>query len=235
MLEKTMVITDLSKVRSMTACMKASYQAMTCDIRKTAKQTWITHVPFAILLTIVFYFLLPNKSLHDWGELNPLSSFILQSAVYLATIVMAIVAFVYTLPVKQIRQTGTQQKKKLMALRVLRHFGGFLLTAFLGIMILCMVTIVAALPSIIITIAQLYSQLGALEGDPLGVPSYFTPLLFVVFFITSLLLVYALTWLGITFAYQYSSYKIQDEERLKMKESQREADTETEKHPSYLT
>jgi hypothetical protein len=53
-------------------------------------------------------------------------------------------------------------------------------------------TFIAALPSIILIIAQFYSQLGALDGDPLGVPGYFTPLLFLVFTITFLLIIYAL-------------------------------------------
>ncbi|RHC78357.1 hypothetical protein DW830_03710 [Prevotella sp. AM34-19LB] len=76
------------------------------------------------------------------------------------------------------------------------------------------------MPTIILIIAQLYSQLGALQGDPLGVPGYFTPLLFLVFTLTSLLIIYALTWLGIALAYQYASYKVQDEEKKKLKESQ---------------
>ena len=62
--------------------------------------------------------------------------------------------------------------------------------------------------------------MGALQGDPLGVPSYFTPLLFLVFTLTSLLIIYALTWLGITLAYQYASYKVQDEEKKRLKDNQ---------------
>lgn len=54
---------------------------------------------------------------------------------------------------------------------------------------------------------------GCTQGDPLGVPGYFTPLLFLVFTLTSLLIIYALTWLGIALAYQYASYKVQDEEK----------------------
>ena len=80
-------------------------------------------------------------------------------------------------------------------------------------LIVGVVTFVAAVPSIILTIAQLYSQLGALDGDPLGVPGYFTPLLFIVLIITSLIFVYALSWLGLSLAFQYGSYKVQDEEK----------------------
>lgn len=71
----------------------------------------------------------------------------------------------------------------------------------------------AALPSFVVIAVQLQSQLGAMEGDPLGVPSYFTPLMFAVFIISSLIVVYAVDWLGFSLAYQYGSYKKQDEER----------------------
>ncbi len=45
-------------------------------------------------------FLLPNKSLHDWGEVNPMASFILQTIIYGATLVMAVVSFWHLLPQK---------------------------------------------------------------------------------------------------------------------------------------
>ena len=201
--------------------MRASYYAMTADPKSFVKQTWGTQVPFAVLLAIVLYFLLPNKSLHDWGVMNPMASFILQTIIYAATLVMAVVSFWHLLPRKQLSvNKGEKRKKGQWVLRILRHLGGFLMTGFLGIMIVGIATFIAALPSIILIIAQFYSQLGALDGDPLGVPGYFTPLLFLVFTLTSLLIIYALTWLGIALAYQYASYKVQDEEKKKLKESQ---------------
>ena len=215
-----MEVNELFKQRSITACMKASYNTVTSDIKSFVKQTWATHVPFAVLLAIVLYFLLPNKSLHDWGVVNPMASFILQTIIYLATIVMAVISFWYLMPRKQLCAKGEKRKVGKSLLRILRHFGGFFMTCFLGIMIVGIATFIAAVPSIILIIAQVYSQLGALDGDPLGVPGYFTPLLFLVFTLTSLLIIYALTWLGIALAYQYASYKVQDEEKKKLKESQ---------------
>ena len=215
-----MEVNELFKQRSITACMKASYNTVTSDIKSFVKQTWATHVPFAVLLAIVLYFLLPNKSLHDWGVVNPMASFILQTIIYLATIVMAVISFWYLMPRKQLCAKGEKRKVGKSLLRILRHFGGFFMTCFLGIMIVGIATFIAALPSIILIIAQFYSQLGALDGDPLGVPGYFTPLLFLVFTLTSLLIIYALTWLGIALAYQYASYKVQDEEKKRLKESQ---------------
>lgn len=216
-----MKVNELFKQRSITACMRASYYAMTADPKSFVKQTWITQVPFAILLAIVLYFLLPNKSLHDWGEANPMASFILQTIIYAATLVMAAVSFWHLLPHKQLCPQGEKRKPGRSLVRILRHFGGFFMTCFLGMMIVGIATFIAAVPTIILIIAQLYSQLGALEGDPLGVPGYFTPLLFVVFIITFLLILYALSWLGISLAYQYGSYQVIDAERKKQKESEK--------------
>ena len=216
-----MEVNELFKHRSITACMRASYDTITSDFRSLVKQTWVTHVPFAVLLAIVLYFLLPNKPLHDWGAVNPMASFILQTIIYVATLVMAVVSFWHLLPRKQLSANkGEKRKTGQSVIRILRHLGGFLMTGFLGIMIVGIATFIAALPSIILIIAQLYSQLGALEGDPLGVPGYFTPLLFVVFIITFLLILYALSWLGISLAYQYGSYQVIDAERKKQKESE---------------
>ena len=201
--------------------MRASYDTITSDFRSLVKQTWTTHVPFAVLLAIVLYFLLPNKPLHDWGAVNPMASFILQTIIYAATLIMAVVSFWHLLPRKQLSANkGEKRKKGQWVLRILRHLGGFLMTGFLGIMIVGIATFIAALPSIILIIAQFYSQLGALDGDPLGVPGYFTPLLFVVFIITFLLILYALSWLGISLAYQYGSYQVIDAEKKKQKENE---------------
>lgn len=225
-----MEVNELFKQRSITACMKASYNTATSDIKSFVKQTWATHVPFAVLLAIVLYFLLPNKSLHDWGVVNPMASFILQTIIYFATIVMAVISFWYLMPRKQLCAKGEKRKVGKSLIRILRHFGGFFMTCFLGIMIVGIATFIAALPSIILIIAQFYSQLGALDGDPLGVPGYFTPLLFLVFTITSLLIIYALSWLGISLAYLYGSYKVTDEEKQKQKDSQQMTSTEIEKY-----
>ena len=142
-----MEVNELFKHRSITSCMRASYDTITSDFRSLVKQTWTTHVPFAVLLAIVLYFLLPNKPLHDWGAVNPMASFILQTIIYGATIVMAIVSFWHLLPRKQLCPKGEKRKIGKSLLRILRHFGGFFLTSFLGMIIVGIATFIAALPS----------------------------------------------------------------------------------------
>ncbi len=201
------------KVRSMTACMKTSYEMMTEDVRGFVKKTWKSHLPLAVLMAVVLYFLLPNKALYDWGVANAWTSFIIQTVVYALTIAMVVLCIVCTLPYKRLHRHGEKKSPISTAGRIVRHFGGFLATLLLGGLLLCIVVFVAALPSFVVIAVQLQSQFGAMEGDPLGVPSYFTPLMLAVFIISSLIAVYAVDWLGFSLAYQYGSYKKLDEER----------------------
>ena len=85
---------------------------------------------------------------------NPMASFILQTIIYGATIVMAIVSFWHLLPRKQLCPKGEKRKIRKSLLRILRHFGGFFLTSFLGMIIVGIATFIAALPSIILIIAR---------------------------------------------------------------------------------
>ena len=276
--------------------MKASYELVSCHLKSFIKHTWTTTVPYACLMACTVYFALPNKPLHDWGLLNPWLSFILQTLVYGATIIMSFVAgasvwgwinhkpfkknirpyallslillvlqyipmgifsrfqnsimaiahkgdakgtlivfgsmalllivilmlslpFCYAIPKRMLLEEGEKMQYKKAFLAGLRHSGGFFTTGFLGVMILLILTVIVCIPSCIIIIAQLYSQLGALEGDSLGVPSYFTPLLLVVLAVTCFIEIYLTYWLTIAFAYQYGSYKVQDEEKLRLKQN----------------
>lgn len=204
------------KVRSMTACMKASYDMMAENAKGLIKKTWKTHLPLAVLMSVVLYFLLPNKALHDWGIDNPWASFIIQTAVYALTIAMAVVSVVCTMPYSCLHRQSEKKSPLKTAKRIVCHLGGFLASILLGGLLLVFLIFIAALPSLVIMAVQLQSQLGALDGDPLGVPYYFTPLMFAAFTVSCFIAVYATDWLGFTLAYQYGSYKKQDEERKKV-------------------
>ncbi len=204
------------KVRSITACMKASYDMMVENAKELIKKTWKTHLPLAVLMATVLYFLLPNKVLHDWGTDNPWASFIIQTAVYTLTITLAVVSAVCTMPYSCLHRQGEKKSPIKTAMRIVRHLGGFLASLLLGGLLLVILIFIASLPSLVIIAVQLQSQLGALDGDPLGVPSYFTPLMFAAFTVSCLIVVYAIDWLGFALAYQYGSYKKQDEERKKV-------------------
>lgn len=224
-----MEVNDFDKSRSITACMRASYDLMTGNIKQVIKNNWHHSLPFAILGAIVLYFLLPNKALHDWGEMNPLMSFILQTIVYGATIVMFFVTiFRLNHSIKKNCKNNSKAKKGKTFLSILRHLGGYLMTCFLGGLISLILACITCLPAGIIATAQLYSQLGALDGDPLGTPAYFTPLLILVLIATCYVLIHIIYWLYISLTYQYGSYKVQDAEKQRMKQSQEQTSAEVE-------
>ena len=288
----------LFKHRSVTACMKASYDMTSGNITSLLKKTWWAVLIFAIFMALTVYFRMPNKGLHDWGENSPWASFILQSLVYLCAwfscinmgaafwawltkrpyahsllrygiailvfdlftilcnlllsggvmtyytsavakaaathapiasttyIVTAVIAlagilislvvllpFGYVIPKVMLMEKGEKIEPWKTFKKGFRYSGAIFKMGFLGTIILCVIACIIVIPASILGWAQLSSQLGALEGDPLGVPGYFTPLFLVVLTLTMFVISYTYCWLGISFAFLYGSKKTQEEER----------------------
>lgn len=299
----------LFKHRSVTACMKASYDIISGNITSLLKKTWWAVLIFAIFMALIVYFRMPNKGLHDWGENSPWASFILQSLVYLCAwlscinmgaafwawltkrpyahsllrygiailvfdlltilcnlllsgglmayytsavakaaathaantanavaatpsmtttyIVTAVIALVgilislvvllpfgYVIPKVMLMEKGEKIEPWKTFKKGFRYSGAIFKMGFLGTIILCVIACIIVIPASILGWAQLSSQLGALEGDPLGVPGYFTPLFLVVLTLTMFVISYTYCcWLGISFAFLYGSKKTQEEER----------------------
>lgn len=67
---------ELFKNRSITACMKASYDAMTSQPLRLLKKTWWAVLADAVMTALCLYIRFPNKGLHDWGEESPMASFV---------------------------------------------------------------------------------------------------------------------------------------------------------------
>ncbi len=101
----------------------------------------------------------------------------------------------------------------------IRHGGSIFMLGFLGTLIVAVVTCVLFIPAVILYGAQTLSQLGALDGDPLGTPSYFTPLLLVVTGALLFVFNYVSFWLSLAFAFLYGSYRTQEAERKEMEEN----------------
>lgn len=288
---------NLLKYRSVTACMKASYDLLSNNIKSFLKKTWVAFLVFAIFMSLFMFFRMPNLALHNWGEANPWSSFLIQTFVYLACIVsdfiaasvfwswlnkkgvmsnlanvfftgilfglivvvlclwaptfnmglvagyaakaipahqslttiyvisgiigivniilafLCIVPFGYIVPKWMLRENGEPIRIWQWYKCGLRHFGALFKAEFLGALILLILYLLISIPCIIIGYVQIESQLGALDGDPLGVPSYFTLLFLVVFIITNFLYFYLGSWFGLTFAYLYGSIEVQEKEK----------------------
>ena len=140
----------------------------------------------------------------------------------LVIVVLAIIItlpFGYVLPRLMLLGKGEKLKPWKSFATGLRHSGSILMLGFLSSLIIGIIACVLFIPAGILGGAQTIANLGALEGDPLGMPSYFTPLLMVV--MTALLFVffYVGSWLTISYAYLYGSYVTQDAEKREQTEN----------------
>lgn len=95
----------------------------------------------------------------------------------------------------------------------LMNLGRLFLLGFLSYLILFVLECIVAIPGIILMGAQLLSQIGALEGDPTGVPGYFTPLFIGVLTILFFVTLYLTTWIDL--AYMFLNTSITTEEKDK--------------------
>lgn len=277
---------ELFKNRSITACMKASYDAMTSQPLRLLKKTWWAVLADAVMTALCLYIRFPNKGLHDWGEESPMASFVLQTVIFVlcavtgiltgaafwrwvnrktlwhnlkrylairvvsdlvacvvalgiswagtavggpvakATVVLSVVMtlvvllpFGYLQPRMMLLGEGEKLHPWRSYVTGIRHGGSIFMLGFLGALIVAVVTCVLFIPAVILYGAQTLSQLGALDGDPLGTPSYFTPLLLVVTGVLLFVFNYVGFWLSLAFAHLYGSYRAQEAERKEMEDN----------------
>lgn len=102
----------------------------------------------------------------------------------------------------------------------LKHCGSafwtLIVTLFMAIVAYVMIT----LPAIILTLAQFYSQIGALLGDPSGTPGYFMWLIVLTLFAGLTLSSIVIVWAEYVCFYYYGSIKAQEMARQNRKEAQ---------------
>lgn len=290
---------EIFKYRSVTACMKASYELITNHLLQFVKKTWWASLAFAVLAAITIYFRMPNKDLHDWGLENPWGAYLIQTMIYLAFFVanifvgiaiwnwlngkgtkqnairfasiyipyniiiflllyfapsfiaewingsaataiqanksltsiyciagalgiiililifVVILPFAYMVPHQMIREKGEAFLLWKSFKCGLCHMGSIFKMGFLCTLILLIITSILSVPCLLLSGAQVVSQLGALNGDPLGVPAYFTILYLVILAITCFLYVYVSAWPCISFVFLYGAIKIQETEKEK--------------------
>lgn len=296
-----MNINELFKHRSVTACMKASYDLLSSNLKNLLSKTWWAFLPQALLMAIFVYLRMPNKGLHDWGEDSPMASFIFQTIVYLLTIVMgfvgaaaiwkwvnekpfiknlkrffivaicsmiiiygiigiaaviyfAIIAatgafspsaplasqliavlagivlvaavlvlvlpFAYIIPRYMLLESNDKLKPWKSYKCGLRHAGSIFKLGFLGYLLFLCIGFIIETPMMVLMGVQAFSQIGVLEGDPVGVPSYF-PILFIgtttlILFISC----YIGSWLFFAFNYLYGSIEHDEKEKIALQQQE---------------
>ena len=308
----------LFKYRSVTACMKASYDLITANIISLIKKTWWATLILAFFVALTLYFMMPNKALHDWGLENPWSSYIIQTMVYLTTwlavyvyraaiwswinhlsfktnlirntivclifqviilliigessgiqtffleqtahaantgvtsaspdataqavsdgasyastmaicallgfvnfiiLMLVFVPFNHVLPQIMLKNKDEKWEIWKSIKTGYHHFGSIFKMVFLGAIMMGIIISIISIPLFILTWAQLTAQLGALDGDPLGLPSFFPLLVIIAFTLIFFIFLYIYSWLTISYAFLFGSNQTKDYERLeRMKE-----------------
>ena len=300
-----MIENELFKYRSVTACMKASYDLISGNILSLLKKTWWAVLIYAILMSLTTYFQMPNKALHDWGEANPWSSYIIQTLVYLGALLGVFLAgasiwswlnkmsfkknlvryfstfvwvevlvfvlsgissfllqavsggkplqpgdlstsalltslgalgiyfgflivylllalpFTYLVPKNMLRKNGEKLEPWKSFKIGFRNIGNSFAISFLCGLMLAVIIAFLLLPVAILGWSQISAQLGALEGDPLGVPGYFNALFLLVLTITFFIIIYIGTWMLFSYVYLYGSIvakekKLGEENRMEI-------------------
>lgn len=82
---------NIYKDRSLTACFHEAYLFIVKNIWVLLRRTWAAALPVAVLSAVTFWFRLPDKALHDWGEANAMASWTMQTAVYVALLAASVV------------------------------------------------------------------------------------------------------------------------------------------------
>lgn len=259
------------------------------------KSTWLPALIYSVLISVTMIFMLPYKALHDWGVASPVTSWIIQTVVYLGLIIAGIVfytynvkwwtggktgkilgrtmiislicliievlvislaflipgfieglaksmhnslvptamviirsvsalialaAFVFLSPplvyvfIKYTCDSQTKWMKFFHYLRIgIRHWGQLFSLVFVDGLIMLVVCAILFIPAIIIGGAQYFSQIGTFYDDPIGVPSYFVPMMFFVFTITFFVYCYIDLWANTTYYYIYGSIETQEKEK----------------------
>lgn len=124
-----------------------------------------------------------------------------------STIVALIIylPFAHVMPAWLLCASGNKFHPWLSYKQGFRHLGSISLLGFLSLLIIGILSALILLPAIVLIWAQLSSQLGALNGDPLGVPFYFTPLLLLVLVASMFILFYVASWMLLALVYLYGS------------------------------
>lgn len=211
---------DIYKHRSFKACMSDALEILTHHWRSALRKNWIAALVFSIFASITTIFHLPFLALRDWGIEYPLSSWIIQTIVYLGCFVSALFLVLSILRwVHQCKTRNIIRKIKHIGHYIVlgvRHFGGLLTILLLSSLIIACLMAIVALPAIVLSLSQIYAQIGAYLGDPVGLPNYFVGLMFVVFTITWFVFVIFATWEIVALYLYYGSAEKQEQEKIKL-------------------
>lgn len=128
--------------------------------------------------------------------------------------------FAYLTPQYMLQEKGERLRPWKSFKCGFRHMGSIFKMGFLGSLVILVAGILIYIPLAILIGAQVSAQMGTLEGDPVGTPSYFTFLFIVVTALLLFVFAYILHWLFISYIYLYGSIENDEKKKTEMQSSQ---------------
>lgn len=124
--------------------------------------------------------------------------------------------FAYLTPKYMLQEKGERLRPWKSFKCGFRHMGSIFKMGFLGSLVILVAGILIYIPLAILIGAQVSAQMGTLEGDPVGTPSYFTFLFIVVTALLLFIFAYILHWLFISYIYLYGSIENDEMKKTEM-------------------
>ncbi|MBQ6378801.1 MAG: hypothetical protein IJJ56_08415 [Prevotella sp.] len=195
----------LKKSRSGRACIREGYQFFTSHFKRIFRHTWVAALCFAVVSAAAAslpVFVAPNML---WPAL-----------------LLEMVAVILLLVISYRRLVRKQLFERLPKGSIprwawLHHLGMETLVWLFCLLVVLSLSIITALPMLIVMAANWLNNVGILTGDPDGMPSYMTWLTIIVFLIAGFIQAYVwLTILGPVYLMR-GSISQQEKERAEMK------------------
>ena len=187
------------KLRSSQACIREGYQLYTGNFHKIFRATWWVAIVFAVL--------------QAGASALPV---LLSPALLLPALVLGIVAVVIWLIAANWRMKKRQLLKPLRPLAFsswFRHGGKVFIVTIVCITIVAILTLLTALPTVILMAANWQSQIGMLNGDPSGMPNHVRWMSLGVFVIAGFIQAYVWLTMVMPFYLMKGTMGIQDKEK----------------------
>ena len=187
------------KLRSSQACIREGYQLYTGNFRKIFRATWWVAIVFAVL--------------QAGASALPV---LLSPALLLPALALGIVAVVIWLIAANWRLKKRQLLKPLRPLAFsswFRHGGKVFIVTIVCITIVAILTLLTALPTVILMAANWQSQIGMLNGDPSGMPNHVRWMSLGVFVIAGFIQAYVWLTMVMPFYLMKGTMGIQDKEK----------------------
>lgn len=208
----------LMKARSSRACIRDGYKMYTGKFRRIFRHTWLMAIVFAILTTVATALpVLVDPSIMPWA--------ILMEAVAVAALLWA--------ANRQLCRRGFFEKTGHVGMKAwVRHTGMVTLVSIVCLFIVVVLILLTSLPMIIMMAANWESQMGVINGDPVGMPGYVVWLSLGAFLIAGFLQAYV--WITILCPFFLMRVSVAEQEKERQEFNKKDKALNTQKYEQNL-